>query len=89
MSQVPVRLDDLVAAPHAVVLSQPGGADDWAACGEIGGFVDDDGLVVGLRPARGNGLAGIAIFWDDGDAVEVELYLAEDVIPRASPPAEA
>lgn len=86
MSQIPARLEDLLATPHAIVVRpQSGSADDWAVCGEIGGFVDDDGLVVGLRPARGDGLAGIAILWDDGDAIEVELYLAADVIPRPSP----
>lgn len=86
--EIPASLDDLIAAPHAVAVTS-GSEDltDWVACGEIGGFVDVDGVAVGLRPPDGAGLAGIAILWDDGDSVEVELYLAEDVAQDATPPA--
>jgi hypothetical protein len=90
MSQVSARLDDLVATPHAiVVLPQAGGAEEWVACGEVGGFIDDDGLAVGLRTPRGAGLAGIAILWDDGDSSEVELYLADDALSSVDRGAEA
>ncbi len=84
LTQISARLDDFVAAPHAIVVpADPGNPTEWTACGEIGGFVDDDGLPVGLRATNGSGLAGIAILWDDGDAVEVELYLADGLVQTA------
>jgi hypothetical protein len=80
ITDLDAALDDFLAAPHAVVV--PAAPDDPAsvvACGEIGGYVDDDGLVVGLRPPGGTGLAGMAFLWNDDDAVEVELYLPQDL----------
>ena len=46
---VPLPLDMLLASDHAVVVADPG--DDGAlACGEIGGFVAEDGsLSIGLE----------------------------------------
>lgn len=80
ITDLDVALDDLLAAPHAVVV--PANPDDpasFVACGEIGGYVDDDGLIVGLQGPDGTGLAGMAFLWNDDDAVEVELYLPQDI----------
>lgn len=78
ITELDAAFEDLVAAPHALVV--PSGANGApTACGEIGGFVDDDGLAIGLGQTGGTGLAGVAMLWDDDDYVEVELYLAEGV----------
>lgn len=76
ITDLDAAFDDLVAAPHAIVVPADG---DPLACGEIGGYGDDDGLIVGLRGLDGTGLAGMAFLWDDDDAVEVELYLPQDI----------
>lgn len=78
ISELDARFDDLLAAPHALVVP-PSAVGAPVACGDIGGFVDDDGLAIGLGQPEGSGLSGVAMLWDDDDRVEVELYLAEGV----------
>ena len=90
LSKVPVRLDVLISAPYAIaVLPDSGSPTEWVACGDVGGFVDEEGMSVGLRAPNGSGLAGVAILWDAGNAVEVELYLAADLVQAAATPPAA
>ncbi|MBA3414037.1 MAG: hypothetical protein H0U10_02285 [Chloroflexia bacterium] len=85
LTEISANLDDLIADPHAVVVPvDPADPTDWIACGEIGGYVDDDGLPIGLRAPNGAGLAGVAILWDDDDSIEVEIYLEESADRAAS-----
>ena len=85
-TELEVTIDDLYAEPHAIVVADDAGQP--IACGEIGGYLADDALLVGVRPLEGAGLAGFATLWDDRDAVEVELHLAEEVVAQAAPAGE-
>ena len=77
-TEVEAALDDILAAPHAVnVHASEQDIGTYVACGELGGVVVDDELIVGLRPLNGSGLAGIAVLEDDDDGeTEVTVYLA-------------
>jgi hypothetical protein len=78
VTTVDVGFEELIGSPHAVVVPTGGAeAGDAAACGEIGGYVDGDGLAIGLKEPGGEGLAGMAMLWDDRRTVEVELYVPE------------
>jgi hypothetical protein len=73
--------DDMLATSHSVNvhLSEQEIAT-YIACGEIGGNVVDDKLVIALHPLNDSGYSGIAILTKDGDGnVDVEVYLSEPV----------
>ena len=82
-TELEVTMDDLYADPHAIVVADEAGQP--FACGEIGGYLADDALLVGVRPLEGAGLAGFATLWDDRDEVAVELHLAEEVVAQGAP----
>lgn len=75
-SDVAATLDDLLAAPHAISVIA-GGADlvTILACGDLIGSVVDGQLVVPLRAANDDDLAGIAVLDAADGEVHVELYL--------------
>jgi hypothetical protein len=89
--EIEVAFDDLLETSHSVTvhLSQ----DDlqtYLACGEIGGVVDEDQLVVALHAVDGSDYNGIAILAKDGDGnADVTVYLAgpseSDSTPDATP----
>jgi copper chaperone CopZ len=86
-----VRLDDLLAAAHAIAAGA-GTADPaaLAACGEVAGQVTGDGLVVGLRELNGSGYAGIAWLRPDGERTAATVFLAQGLAgPSAAKPARA
>ena len=97
---IPASLDDLLAEPHALNVHLS--ADDmgtYVACGDLGGVVVEDRLVIGLAELNGSGLSGIGILTATGDETEVRFFLSlakpEDdgggvvASPSASPEAGA
>ncbi len=88
---VDTTLDVLLDQPHALVVhSELDGtdADGYLACAELGGAVEDDELVVGVRPLNNSGYYWIATFEAEGgvpvvgdDRVEVTVQLFQDVGP--------
>lgn len=84
-TEVAVALDDLLAEPHAIVV--PADADQPAACGEIGGYLADGVIIVGIKTLEGADLAGVAFLWDDRRETSVELHLGETLIGGAPPSA--
>ncbi|MDP9368892.1 MAG: cupredoxin domain-containing protein [Chloroflexota bacterium] len=86
---IDVPLDELLDAPHALVVQAGEEASDtFVACAELGGPVEDDELVVGIRPLNGSGYYGTAILEVESgtpiigdDALEVTVYLFQDVGP--------
>jgi len=69
---------DLTGSPHLIAVF----ADDaMVACGDIGGVVDDDDLLVGLSPVDDSGYFGVAnvedITDDDDDDLEVDIYVVQ------------
>jgi hypothetical protein len=76
---VELSWDDMMASSHAINVHL---SDDeistYIACGDIGGVVVDDQLVIALLPQNDSGYHGIAILDKDDDGnVDVDLYLAE------------
>lgn len=85
-TEVQVALDDLLAEPHAIVV--PANADQPAACGEIGGYLAEGVIIVGLKTLEGADLAGVAFLWDDRQETSVELHLGETLLGRAAQPVD-
>jgi hypothetical protein len=76
---VELAWDDLLAESHAInVHESDENVQNYIACGDIGGVVVDDKLVIALHPLNDSGYSGIAILEKDGDdKVKVEVYLSE------------
>jgi hypothetical protein len=86
---VELPFDDVLAESHSVVvhLSEEE-IQTNISCGEVGGVVIDDKLVIALHSVNDSGYTGIAILEKDGDdKVDVEIYLAEPVNPENVPDA--
>jgi hypothetical protein len=81
--------DDMLATSHAInVHMSDEDIESYIACGDIGGVVVDDTLVIALQPQNDSGYHGIAILTkDEDDNVDVEVYLAEPATtePEATP----
>ena len=70
-----IRGDTLIDSAHSIVIFANG---EPVACGEIGGYADDDDLYIGLQPVGNSGYFGIADLDDiddDDDEVEIDLYV--------------
>jgi len=74
-----IAWDDLLAESHAInVHESDENIQNYIACGDIGGVVVDDQLVIALHPQNDSGYTGIAIVKKNGDdKVDVEIYLSE------------
>ena len=86
---VETTLDDLLTEPHAVNVHMS--ADDmgtYVACGDIGGVVVDDELVIGLTELNDSGLSGIGILTDSDEGLEVSFYLTQSGDAGATPTAD-
>ncbi len=78
---VPVALDAMLAADHALVIAGTDG--ETLACGEVGGYLTDAGaLIVGFRSEPASGLGGVA-FLSPADApgqTNVSLFLTGEAL---------
>jgi hypothetical protein len=76
---VDMAFDDVLAESHSINVHESNEhIENYIACGEIGGVVVDDTLMIALHPQNDSGYTGIAILTKDGDGnVDVEIYLAE------------
>jgi hypothetical protein len=87
---VPVSLDDLLAAPHAINVHQSAEQIDVSvACGEVAGVVrphpripSPAALVIPLRQLNDSGYAGIAWLEPNGDETTVTIFLAQGLVGR-------
>ena len=79
VKEVELSLGDILAAPHAINIHESADAiQNYIACGDIGGRVVDNTLVIGLQELNGSGHSGIAVLEaDDDDETDVVVYLAE------------
>lgn len=72
--------DEMLAESHAInVHESEENVQNYIACGDIGGVVFENELVIALHPLNDSGYSGIAILTkdDDGGNVDVKIYLAE------------
>jgi hypothetical protein len=88
---VDVSLDEILSSEHAINFHLSGPeAQTYIACGDLGGYVHDGVLYVGLAPATGDSaysgdsqFAGTAVLTDNGDnTTDVVVQLVE--LPVAS-----
>ena len=74
----------LLDTPHSIVVSA---GDTPVACGEIGGYANDEDLDIGLQPVGDSGYFGVATLddvddddgGDDDDDVEIDLPVFQPV----------
>lgn len=80
--EIDVAWEDMLAESHAInVHLSDEDVQTYIACGDIGGVVVDDQMIVALQPLNDSGYMGLAIFHQDGDGnVDVpSVYLFEPV----------
>lgn len=66
---------DLLSGDHAIMIYESDDAMDAIACGNVGGALDGEQLIVGLGEARIPGHLGFALFTPDGDQTDVTVIL--------------
>jgi hypothetical protein len=78
---VDLSWDDMMATSHAINIHlSDEEISTYIACGDIGGVVVDDELIIALEPQNDSGYHGIAVLDKDDDGnVDVQVYLAEPV----------
>ena len=82
--------DDMLAQSHSInVHESDENIQNYIACGEIGGVVVDDRLVITLHPMNDSGYTGIAILEKDDDNIDVEVYLAAPRVENVTPTPDA
>jgi hypothetical protein len=74
-------IDDLLNGDHAVMIYESDDAMDAIACGNIGGAMAGDELIVGLAEARIPGHLGFALFTPDGNQTDVTVILGHAMAP--------
>lgn len=80
-TKIDSSLDDLLANPYVIIVHQSkDNFDTYLACGEVGGYVQNDQLEVGLRPLNNSGFAGIAILKKNGDSTTGNIYLMQQAM---------
>lgn len=90
---VEASLADLLAGGYAINVHKS--ADEigtYIACGDLGDAsdaADGDTLTIGLRELNVSGYAGIAILTGNGDATDVNVYLAQGLIEAGGAAATA
>jgi len=82
--------DDMLAQSHSInVHESDENVQNYIACGEIGGVVVDDKLVIALHPVNDSGYHGIAILEKDDDNIDVEVYLTAPPVENVTPTPDA
>jgi hypothetical protein len=79
MTSIRVRLDDLLAEPHALVIHAGGSNDEMIACGEVGGVLTDGGLAFGLRERNGSGYAGMSQLRGVESQTTVDVFVGQEL----------
>jgi hypothetical protein len=74
-------IDDLLADDHAIMIYESDDAMDAISCGNVGGAMSGDQLIVGLGEARIPGHLGFALFTPDGDKTDVTVILGHAMAP--------
>ena len=76
VTTVPAALDTIVASEHTLVVYESDDAMDvTVACGDIGGIVVGEELVVGLAAEGEAGMSGIALFRAEEEQTVVSVFL--------------
>jgi hypothetical protein len=79
MTTIRVRLEDLLDAPHSIVIRAGGSNKEMIACGEIGGVYKNNAVAQGLKERNGSGYAGVAQLRGSDDQTSIDIFLAQDL----------
>jgi hypothetical protein len=74
-------MDTLLAGEHAVMVYDSDETLQAVACGNVGGALMDDTLVVGLAEMGVPGHTGFALFRPDGDQTVVTILFGHGLSP--------
>jgi hypothetical protein len=74
-------LDDLLGGDHAIMIYESDDVMEAIACGNVGGAMTGDELIVGLAEARIPGHLGFALFAPNGDQTDVTLIIGHAMAP--------
>jgi plastocyanin len=75
---VEASLDDILAGQHAINIHESAeNIQEYIACGEIGGPVRGETLVIGLAPLNNSGNTGVAELTATDAGTQVTVYLIE------------
>ena len=78
MTTVDLPLADIVDGGHAINIHESAdNIGNYIACGDIGGAMMGDSLVIGLAELNDSGAFGIALLEDSGDQTRVSIYLTQ------------
>ena len=80
-TSIDATIDELLAGDHAIMIYESDEAMDVISCGNIGGALMGDELIVGLAEARIPGHLGFAVFTPDGDKTDVTVILGHAMAP--------
>lgn len=81
---IDATVDDLLAGDHAIMIYESDDAMDAIACGNVGGAMSGDELIVGLAEARIPGHLGFALFTPEGDQTDVQVILGHAMAPMSA-----
>jgi hypothetical protein len=86
---IPAALESLLAGEHAVMVYDSDEDLRAVACGNIGGALMGDTLVVGLAEMNVPGHTGFAMFRPDGDQTLVTVLFGHGLSPLSASPGAA
>ncbi len=87
-TDVDLNLDDILASPHAINIHESQeNAQNYIACGDIGGIEVENQLAIGLHSQNDSGYHGVAVLERNDDQTTVRVYLVEPVDGAAATPA--
>lgn len=84
-TDVTVSLDELVANPHAILVTLGGDVDAMLACGDLGQATPAGALSVDLSEENASGYSGVALLTATGETTQVSVVLAQ-MAPATQPP---
>lgn len=88
--EIDISLDDLLKNPYAINIAESSSnISKSIACGNVGGVVVNDDLLIGLQQQNESGYVGVAVLHRDGDQTDVTLYLAKGLSGPSATPAPA
>jgi hypothetical protein len=84
LSTIDTSLDKLLSSDYAIMLYEDDDGMAAIACGNLGGAIMGDTLVVGLGEAGMPGHVGFALLTPNGDKTDVTLLVGEDLAPLSA-----
>ena len=83
-----VSLDDLTGSQHVIAIhASPDEFGTLAACGNIGGILEDGRLVVAVTAIGDSAVYGVAIFEENGDQTTATVYIVPPSNDKQATPA--